>query len=585
MKETGLNRLADASPKSTIRAARSHFRQRAGTPLIVGQSTVLPTAPETSRTALTASLCAALAALATHVLGPPAGDAPAHVFQTLAFARHGYALWDNYWYSGSYQYVLYSVVYYPVAAIGGIIPVAVASASFAAWAFASAAGRLWGLPARWPSLAFAATAPVIVMVSGMYPFGAGVAVAGLAIVALQRGRRILAAAAIFAVPAFSPLAFLLLLVVLGAALITATSPRRALRTNRWPAAAVGCALVAAAALKVAFGGTGYYPFSAVDLATALGFSIAGVVLARGRIRRDFLSALFVIYGLVNVLVFLVPSPVGANATRLYSIAGLPLLWLASRTHAPRFRSRWLLVILAVAFTAQVAPYAASGYRSYEERTAAAAAYWRPALSFLRRQAAPGYRVEVVATAGHWEAYYLARAGVPLARGWYRQADFPQNTLLYQQSISSSAYLSWLRSLGIEYVLLPDVPLDYSSQAEAALIESGRSGLVPDGSSAHWRYFRVPDPVGIITSPGPAPEQVRISASGISFIAPQAGSYLVRVHYSPYWHTASPLCLAQTVDGMTRVKVAAPGPVSLTMPDPLDVVFGGAPAPECATAGS
>ena len=118
------------------------------------------------------------------------------------------------------------------------------------------------------------------MVSGMYPFGAGVAVAGLAIVALQRGRRILAAAAIFAVPAFSPLAFLLLLVVLGAALITAASPRLALRTNRWPAAAVGCALVAAAALKVAFGGTGYYPFSAVDLATALGFSIAGVVLAR-----------------------------------------------------------------------------------------------------------------------------------------------------------------------------------------------------------------------------------------------------------------------------------------------------------------
>ena len=68
-----------------------------------------------------ASLCAAVAgfaAFATHVLGPPAGDAPAHVFQTLAFVRHGYALWDNYWYAGSYAYVLYSVAYYPLAAVG-----------------------------------------------------------------------------------------------------------------------------------------------------------------------------------------------------------------------------------------------------------------------------------------------------------------------------------------------------------------------------------------------------------------------------------------------------------------------------------
>src|SRR5437879_3864074 len=109
---------------------------------------------EARRTALVCAALAALAAVSTHMIGPPAGDAPAHVFQTLAFARHGYALWDNYWYAGSYQYVLYSVVYYPIAAVGGIVPVAVGSASFAAWAFASAAGRFWGAPARLPSLAF-----------------------------------------------------------------------------------------------------------------------------------------------------------------------------------------------------------------------------------------------------------------------------------------------------------------------------------------------------------------------------------------------------------------------------------------------
>lgn len=533
----------------------------------------------TTRAAFLCAVVAAFAALATHVLGPPAGDAPAHVFQTLAFVRHGYALWDNYWYAGSYAYVLYSVAYYPVAAIGGIVPVAIGSAAFTAWAFASAAGRLWGLPARLPSLAFAATAPTIVMVSGMYPFGAGVAVAGMAIVLLQRGRRVTATLAIVSTGAFSPLAFLLLLVVLAAAVLTAASPRSTLRQNRWPAIAVAGSLLAAAALKLAFSQTGYYPFSPLDLATALGFSALGLVLARGRIRRDFLSALFVLYGLLNVVLFVVPTPIGANATRLYSIAALPLLWLASRTRTPRVPFRWLLVVLAAAFAAQVAPYAASGYRSYEESAAATAAYWRPALAFLRTRA-PGYRVEVVATSGHWEAYYMARSGVSLARGWYRQSDFPQNTILYQDAITASAYRSWLRSLGIRYVLLPDVPLDYSSRSEAALIESGHSGLVPAGSSAHWRFYRVPDPVGIVSGGPSAPQSVHITAAGISFVAPQPGSYLIRVRYSPYWQSSTPLCLTETQDGMTRALVPAAGTISLTMPDPLDAVFGGPAAADC-----
>ncbi|MDX6521119.1 MAG: hypothetical protein QOF08_1724, partial [Gaiellales bacterium] len=421
------------------------------------------------RTGRTALLCAALAAVAaiiTHVAGPPAGDAPAHAFQTLSFARHGFTLWDNYWYAGSYQYVLYSIIYYPVAAIGGMVPVAVISASFTGWAFASASGRRWGLPARVPSLAFATTAPMIVMVSGMYPFGAGMAVAGIVIVLLQRRHPIAAAITLLLVPAFSPLAFLLLLVVLAAALVTSDAPRRTLALNRWPAVSVAGAIVFAAVLKLTFAQGGYYPFSLTDLAIALGFSGAGIALARRRIRRDFLSALFVLYGVTNLVLFVVPSPIGANATRLYSIAALPLLWLASRTRATPLRSRWLVLVLAAVFAAQVAPYVASGYRSYEGSTAAESVFWRPALSFLKSRSDRNYRVEVVATAGHWEAYYLARAGVPLARGWYRQSDFPENDLLYQPVISPSAYRSWLRALGVQYVMLPDVALDYSSQAEA-----------------------------------------------------------------------------------------------------------------------
>jgi hypothetical protein len=528
----------------------------------------------TGRTALLCATLAAVAAVITHLVGPPAGDAPAHAFQTLSFARHGFTLWDNYWYAGSYQYVLYSIVYYPVAAIGGVVPVAVISAAFAGWAFASATGRRWGRTARTPSLAFAATAPMIVMVSGMYPFGAGLAGAGIVIVLLQRRHPIPAAMALLLVPALSPLAFLLLLVVLAAALITSDAPRTTLRLNRWPAASVAGALIFAATLKLLFAQGGYYPFSLPDLAIALGFSGAGIALARRHIRRDFLSALFVLYGVTNLVLFLVPSPIGANATRLYSIAALPLLWLASRTRATPLRSRWLVLVLAVAFAAQVAPYVASGYRSYQGSTAAQSVFWRPALSFLKSHTDKNHRVEVVATAGHWEAYYLARVGVPLARGWYRQSDFPENDVLYKPVISPAAYQSWLRSLGVKYVMLPDVSLDYSSQAEAALIRSGRSGLVLASTAPHWRFYRLAKPTGIVSGGQVNPASVHVTTAAISFVAPTAGRYRVRVRYSPYWHPSAPICVTQTVNDMMELSVNTPGRVRLSMPDPLDAVFGG-----------
>jgi hypothetical protein len=543
---------------------------------MIGQAGIALGEPmDVRRTGRTALLCAALAAAAaivTHLVGPPAGDAPAHAFQTLSFARHGFTLWDNYWYAGSYQYVLYSIIYYPVAAIGGMVPVAVISASFAGWAFASASCRHWGLPARLPSLAFAATAPMIVMVSGMYPFGAGLAVAGIVIVLLQRRHPIAAAVTLLLVPAFSPLAFLLLLVVLAAALITSDAPRRTLALNRWPAAAVAGAVIFAAVLKLTFAQGGYYPFSLTDLAITLGFSGAGIALARRRIRRDFLSALFVLYGVTNLVLFLVPSPIGANATRLYSIAALPLLWLASRTRATPLRSRWLVLVLAVVFAAQIAPYVASGYRSYEGSTAAESVFWRPALSFLKSHSDKNYRVEVVATAGHWEAYYLARAGVPLARGWYRQSDFPENDLLDQPAISPAAYRSWLRALGVQYVMLPDVALDYSSQAEAALIQSGRSGLTLAGTAPHWRFYRLSKPVGIVSGGRVRPASVHVTTAAISFVAPTAGRYRVRVRYSPYWQPSTPMCVTPTASGMMQLSVTTPGVVRLSMPDPLDAIF-------------
>ncbi len=98
----------------------------------------------------------------------------------------------------------------------------------------------------------------------------------------------------------------------------------------------------------------------------------------------------------------------------------------------------------------------------------------------------------MATWGHWEAYYLARAGFPLARGWFRQDDFPENRVLYGHHLTAAAYDHWLRLLGVRFVVLPDATLDYSSTAEARLLRSGRSGLRLVSDSRHLRIYELPD---------------------------------------------------------------------------------------------
>ena len=76
--------------------------------------------------------------------GPPGTDLAAHVYQRALFLRHGFTLWDDFWYAGRYSFVDYSVLYYPIAAVVGIRWLAVASVSVAALGFAVVAGREWG---------------------------------------------------------------------------------------------------------------------------------------------------------------------------------------------------------------------------------------------------------------------------------------------------------------------------------------------------------------------------------------------------------------------------------------------------------
>ena len=195
---------------------------------------------------------------------------------------------------------------------------------------------------------------------------------------------------------------------------------------------------------------------------------------------------------------MVPSPIGENVTRLRGIA-LPLALLAAALAG--YRPRWLAGIAvagAIAFT--LVPYVGAALHRGDTRSAESA-FWQPALDYLAEHGSPEYRIEVVPTGDHWEAYWLPRAGVPLARGWYRQLDIAQNPLFYDEAVEPAAYRAWLASLGVRWVLLPDTQLGrIGEEREAELLRSGRAGLEEVARAGEVAIYEVPDPTPILTGP-------------------------------------------------------------------------------------
>jgi hypothetical protein len=208
----------------------------------------------------------------------------------------------------------------------------------------------------------------------------------------------------------------------------------------------------------------------------------------------------------------------------------------------------------------VTPLAAS-FTKGQSDPAADAEYWAPTIAFLHEHLTPDYRVEAVDTAGHWPAEYLPSAGIPIVRGWFRQDDFPQNRLLYRNP-HRSAYVGWLRSLGVRYVVLPDAALDYSAQREASLLRRGRSGLRIAFRSAHTTIYAVPSPTPLVTGPGRA-HMLRFEHARLVIATHAPGLYRVAASWSPYWKTSGG-CLSRRRDGMIALRVRRAGTVALTV---------------------
>lgn len=495
------------------------------------------------------------------VVVPAGGDASAHLYRTF-LVQHGALLWDNLWFAGQYPLVSYSLFYYLPAAVVGNGVLGAAGVILSALLFASLVLRAFGLVARWPSYAFAFVAGGQFF-TGDYPYTLGFALLLATLWALQRGRTALAAAFAALTLGCSPLAFLFLCLALVALGLVARPPRK--QTIVIAATIAVLAGIEIGAL-VLFPSRGlYYPFDGWRFVLGVPVGVLGSVLAlRSRAARP-LTSIFIVWTVATVIAFFVHTPVGHNLLRPATVV-FPLMLLL--TLLAGFRPLRLVVpALAAAFAANFFPYVPTVAARAD--AAAKPAFWAPMLRYVDRHSSDNFRLEVVPTINHWEAYFVPRSGHPIARGWYQQLDSGANPNLNRGRLTGPVYRAWLRSVGVRYVLAAHDNPASGSWPEMRLVRGGHSGLVRVFHSPNGDVYELPHATPILTGPGPAAILSQTHQSITGWVS-RPGTYLLRVHYTPFWNLNSgSLCIRSSSNGMTQLYASQPGRFSLLAAEGID----------------
>jgi hypothetical protein len=517
-------------------------------------------------------LAAALAALYL-AWEPPSLDLAAADYRAWLFGHAGFAVWDLQWYGG-HHLPGYSVLFGPLGwwlgtRLTGALAVLATALLFERLARGRYGERAW-LGAAWFAVGAATS-----LFTGRLTFALGLVPALGALVALQaaeaacadraearrgasgppaaaRGtpaagrRRALTALALglaLLTPLASPVAALFLAL---AGIAYAIGARRPVGV----ALAAG-ALVPVAAFALAFPEGGSEPFAFSSCWPALAFAVVALALLP-RAERTLRVAV-VLYALGCFAAYAFSTPVGGNVMRLGTLAGGPLLALVL------WRRRMVaLVLVALPLLWWQWSPAVFDVRTASGDASVGRAYFAPLLGFLERHpTAPG-RVEIPFTRRHWEARHVA-GRYPLARGWERQLDVKDNALFYTGTLTPARYRAWLERMAVRWVALPDVALDYSAKAEAALIRHGLPYLREVWRSRHWRLFAVRDPAPLADPPARV-TALEIDALTLAFARP--GSALVRVRWTPYWAVRhGDACVARDGD-WTRVTARRAGTLRL-----------------------
>ncbi len=479
------------------------------------------------------------AAVAYMALRPPSVDLAAQLFRVELFSSHGFLAWNNYWYGGHYL-LGYSLLFPPLGSVLGA-PVAGGLAALSAAA-------LFGLLARrhYPSHAPLATlwfgaGTIATLLSGRLTFALGVAVGLAALLALDRRRPLAASPLAAATSLASPVAGFFL-VLIGVALAL-TGERRRAAALALPAAAP------IAAMALAFPSTGPEPFVLSSLAGTLAVAL-GVLFFLPR-RERLLRAGAGLYVAAVACAFAVPNAMGGNVARLSCLLAGPLLALTLT--GPR--RRLLLALLAIPLLYWQWQGAIRDVSRAAGDPSVQRDFYTPLLSALeQRSGGAPVRIEIPPTLDRWEVYYMTPKFL-LARGWERQQE-TRDSRLFESRLSPGSYRDWLLTHGVTYVALPNAPLDYLARREAGLIRGGLGYLDPIWGNGDWRLYAVHGARGLVDSPA---RLAAIGADWFDLRSPRAGSFLLRIHFSPYWSVTrgTGVCLRER-GPWTMVELSRPG---------------------------
>jgi hypothetical protein len=500
-----------------------------------------------ARSRLTAPLLAAGLALLAILTGAQGVDLAAATYRVELFARSGLTLWDSQWYGGHWTFD-YSVLFAPIGWLAGIPLMEIVCVAVAAWAFDRLAVGRFGRAGRAGAIAFA-VGTVVQVAIGQEPYLLGETIALVALLVARDARWPFAVPLAVTASLASPLAGGFLAMAALAWMIGSWPERR------WAAGALAAgAATPVLALEVLFPGLGTMPFAPLNF---VGMMVAlvpiGIVVAR---RDRAIAAGVVLYAVALVATFAVPSAIGNNTTRLGVCFGVALVTTLAWE---RRRGRVLLIAAAIPLAlAQWVP--ARQALLGEGNPSMEAAYFRPLLNYLDTADRPLARVEVVPTALHWEAAYVAPS-FPLARGWERQLDTANNAIFYDPGrLTPASYRSWLFANGVRFVALPDVPLDYAALAEARLVRAGVPGVRLVWRSAHWRVYSVAGAPGIVSGPA---RLISSDGANVRLLVTRPGAVIVRERYVAAWRVASGhAVLSRAPGGWMRIVAKTPGRLDL-----------------------
>jgi hypothetical protein len=502
-----------------------------------------------------ATVCTAIVGVVVIYAARWGPDWPAQEFRAWIAVHDGLSAWTSRWYGGS-ALPGYSILCPPLSKVLGAGGVGVLAVVAASWAAAGLAPKT-----RWRAIAYSMVVTlnlVEALVIGQIPFLLGVAFGVAAFRALLNDRHwsVVLVLAILSSLA-TPLTGAFLLLVMPACVVSLGRSRSLLLAGGLAGPVVALALGGAA---------GPFPMPWLLFASTVAFTVLVIVLSPREHRG--LRVFAACYLVAAIMLFIVPNPIGGNLARLGKLLAMPLACRYLLIDRPWWRVR-AAVVTALAVMWPTVPFIGSIAHGANDPSQSRQ-FYSGMLAYLHQHDTGTGRVEIPFTREHWEAFWVAKH-VLIARGWERQTDYRYNQVLYQP-LTPRTYKRWLSANAVDYVALPDVPIDVGGSAEARLLTDAPPYLNPVWHDAHWQVWQVRGAAPIVTGAAVLSD-FDPSSMDLRFARP--GRAEVKVRYDPLWEvSAGTACLAETSDGWIDVTAARPGKVELSAAVNGNVLSGG-----------